>query len=213
MLQKLLEIRPGITAVIGAGGKTTLLQRLSQSLPGRVILCTTTRIFPPDMPVLDPTPEALSSLPRVCCAARSAPEGKLMAPSLSLSQLKEYADFVLVEADGAKRLPLKAHLPHEPVLPPDCGNVICVVGASGFGQPVAAAVHRPQRFCALSGLSMDSPVTPEAVARVLEAEALHHRVFLNQMDISSPPAEEFASFLTCPAAAGSLWEERYLCLR
>ena len=35
---KLLEVYPGVTAVIGSGGKTSLLRRLAAELPGTVLL-------------------------------------------------------------------------------------------------------------------------------------------------------------------------------
>ena len=41
-----IELRPGITAVIGSGGKTSLIDRLCRELPGTVIVCTSTHIFP-----------------------------------------------------------------------------------------------------------------------------------------------------------------------
>ena len=34
-LSQLLDIRPGVTAVIGGGGKTTLLRTLGEELAGR----------------------------------------------------------------------------------------------------------------------------------------------------------------------------------
>ena len=43
---KLLGLRPGVTAVIGSGGKTSLLRRLAAELPETVLLCTTTHIRP-----------------------------------------------------------------------------------------------------------------------------------------------------------------------
>ena len=56
---KLLGLRPGVTAVIGSGGKTSLLRRLAEELPGTVLLCTTTHIRPfEEYPLLTaPTPE------------------------------------------------------------------------------------------------------------------------------------------------------------
>ena len=49
-LWKLLDIRPGLTAVIGSGGKTSLLPVLAQELSrrGSVLLATTTHIMRPD---------------------------------------------------------------------------------------------------------------------------------------------------------------------
>jgi len=60
-----LGIRPGVTAVIGGGGKTTLLRTLGTELAAdgaRVLLCTTTKIFPFDgLPNLtDPTEDYLA---------------------------------------------------------------------------------------------------------------------------------------------------------
>ena len=45
-LYERLGVPCGVTAVIGSGGKTTLLSALSRELPGTVILTTTTHILP-----------------------------------------------------------------------------------------------------------------------------------------------------------------------
>ena len=45
-LYERLGVPCGVTAVIGSGGKTTLLRTLSRELPGTVILTTTTHILP-----------------------------------------------------------------------------------------------------------------------------------------------------------------------
>ena len=47
-LSEALQISPGVTAIIGGGGKTTLMERLAHELSGkaRVIVCTTTHIYP-----------------------------------------------------------------------------------------------------------------------------------------------------------------------
>ena len=166
---KLLGLRPGVTAVIGSGGKTSLLRRLAEELPGTVLLCTTTHIRPfEEYPLLTaPTPEdirkALTAY-RVLCLGTPCENGKLTAPSLSVETLATLADYVLVEADGSRQLPLKAHEAHEPVIPAVSRQVICVVGASGFGKPIRESVHRPEQFCALTGAAASDPVTPEQAA-------------------------------------------------
>ena len=45
----LLDIRPGVTALIGGGGKTTLMYHLARELRerGTVAVTTTTKIWPP----------------------------------------------------------------------------------------------------------------------------------------------------------------------
>lgn len=48
-LASALKLEPGITAIIGSGGKSTLLKALGLELMragGRVLLCTTTHMFP-----------------------------------------------------------------------------------------------------------------------------------------------------------------------
>ena len=48
-LAALLGVRPGVTAVIGGGGKTTLLRTLGGELAAvgaRVLLCTTPKSLP-----------------------------------------------------------------------------------------------------------------------------------------------------------------------
>ena len=104
-LYERLGVPCGVTAVIGSGGKTTLLCTLSRELPGTVILTTTTHILPFEgVPLLTaPTEDevrAALARSRVLCLGTPAPEGKLTAPSLPFSLLEQLADYVLVEADG-----------------------------------------------------------------------------------------------------------------
>ena len=57
-----LGIVPGITAIIGGGGKTSLMNRLAAELSAagsRIIICTSTHIWrPADLPVLENAAEA-----------------------------------------------------------------------------------------------------------------------------------------------------------
>ena len=172
-LSQLLDIRPGVTAVIGGGGKTTLLRTLGEELAGQhpVLLCTTTKILP------------FSDLP---CARTAA------------------------ELDELRR-PLKAHAPHEPVIPTEANQTICVVGASGFGRPIAAAAHRPERYALLAGVPEATEATPEAEARVLRSEDLHTKVYVNQVETlwNLADARVLARLMDCPVLAGSLWRREY----
>lgn len=182
-----LGVRTGITSIIGSGGKTALMERLARELPGSVILCTTTHIFPFSQYPLILSAQAQDiqqelSQNRVVCVGRPGPEGKLISPAVPIAQLAELADYVLVEADGARHLPLKAHEPHEPVIPRESNQTICVAGASGFGQAVEAAVHRPSVFCRLTGAQPTDPVTPELAAQGILLEGLAQQILLNQVE-------------------------------
>lgn len=180
-LHRLLEIRKGITAVIGSGGKTSLMAKLCKELPGTVIICTSTHIFPAEgLPLVT---EVLTAMPaEKICVGTPAENGKLTAPMQSFEELAALADYVLVEADGSKRLPLKAHLDHEPVIPACANQVIQVVGLSGMGQPIYKAAHRPERYAELCGCAVTDVAIPERMAKVLNTEALADRYVLNQAD-------------------------------
>lgn len=217
-LADLLDIRPGVTAMIGGGGKTTLLRTLGEELATggkRVLLCTTTKILPfPGLPcaLTEAELEELRKHHRLLCAGMIVPgTEKLTTPESPMSRLEEWFDYVLVEADGAARRPLKAHASHEPVIPPEANQTICVVGASGFGQPISQAAHRPERYAALAGVPETAEATPETEAAVLRAEGLHTKVYVNQVETlwSLADAKTLAALLDCPVLAGSLQRGEY----
>lgn len=220
-LAELLEIRPGITAVAGGGGKTSLLRTLGEELVRqgyRVLLCTTTKIFPfPGVEnLISPGEKALGaalSARRLVCAGAPVPgTEKLAAPELPMERLALLADFVLVEADGSAQRPMKAHAAYEPVVPPEANQTVLVAGAAGFGRPIAEAAHRPALYARLAGLPETAAVTPEAEAAVLRAEALHDRIYVNQTETAAAlaSAAALADLMDCPVLAGSLHRGEYL---
>ena len=214
-LRELLEIGPGLTALIGGGGKTTLMYHLASELrqQGTVLVCTTTRIWPPaHLRVCTEEGTLREELRRrgIACAGTPMEQGKLTAPAID--NWETMADFVLVEADGAKRLPLKAHAPHEPVIPPNTRQTIYVVGADGFGRPIRQICHRPERYAALCGAAEDDVVTPVLEAAVLRAEGYAGGwVYVNKVETPQDwrNAEALAALLPGKVVAGSLWEKRY----
>ena len=218
---ELLQIKKGITAAIGSGGKTTLLNVLARELKGSVILCTTTHIRKPEfLPFFsgdeDTIAEAIQKYGKICIGTEESATGKIIAPAQSFDTLRQLADYILVEADGAKMLPLKAHREYEPQIPAGCENTICVVGSSGFGRKIKDVCHRPELFCQRSGLGPEELVTPAAVSRVLQAEQLRFdRIFVNQCDSDTGCARELAALLPFPIAAGALqrgtWEQICSC--
>lgn len=215
-LAKLLEIRPGVTAVIGGGGKTTLLRTLGEELSRarRVLLCTTTKILPFSGMPCAKTAEELEALRRehrLLCAGREIAGGKLSAPEVPMVQLAQWFDYVLVEADGSAGRPMKAHAPHEPVIPAEAGQTICVVGASGFGRQVKEAAHRPELYAKLAGVRETDEVTPETEAAVLRKEGGYTRVFVNQVETLPEllDAKTLAAYLKEKTLAGSLQRGEY----
>ena len=220
-LSKALDVRPGVTAIIGGGGKTTLMECLAAELAAqaRVIVCTTTHIYPEQtMPCLvSPTEaEVRAALARAgcVCVGSVSENGKLSVPELPFRTLCALAGYVLVEADGAKRLPLKAHAAHEPVVPPEANQTILVVGASGFGKPMRESVHRAPIAAQALGVGEDTIVTPELWASFLNFEALHTRVLVNQAENEQEQttARALAAGLHCPVCMAALQKGWIECL-
>lgn len=214
-LRELLGVTRGVTAVIGSGGKTSLLYRLAEELRtcGTVLLATTTHIIrPPQYPFAETATQLRAALAAegAACAGSYTPEGKLTAPAFD--GWEQAADFVLVEADGSKRLPAKAHEAWEPVLPPQRRRTICVLGASAFGQPIRQAAHRPALFAQLAGVPWSAAITPEMAARVIRREGFADIIYVNQVDELEPPpswAEEFRKEAGISVVIGSLQRKHW----
>lgn len=193
-------MQPKFVSIVGAGGKTTALRALARALaPRRVLVTTTTHMFPVPPPdcrtvLTDPAPDALLAqlqLPGAVCAGRQAEAGKLRSLSPELLTQAAAADIVLCEADGAHHLPLKLHRADEPMLPPQTDLCLIVAGLSALGQSVQDTVHRyalcpnwaanPEQLVGIPELLYC--VRETAAACGLPPERL--RVLLNQADTSA----------------------------
>ncbi|MBQ2217812.1 MAG: putative selenium-dependent hydroxylase accessory protein YqeC, partial [Firmicutes bacterium] len=112
--------------ITGAGGKTSLLYALADRAAAagkRVVVSTTTHIFQPAEEYAYDWIDVLKLWKQVRFAVVGTPceGGKLKSPSEEeLAFWDEYADLLLLEADGSKHLPLKVPASHEPVVPAAC---------------------------------------------------------------------------------------------
>lgn len=205
-------IRRGITALIGGGGKTSLLLALADWLReyGSVIVTTSTHIYPPDgMMLFDALSRPLN--PGECVAVGTPePNGKLSKPHQSFETLCRLADYVLCEADGSRGLPLKAHAEYEPVIPPGCETVLAVLGLDGVGRSIRDAAHRPERYAMRLGVSEDTVVSPALAAGMLRTYNNVSGFVLNKADDVSriAAAREIAALLPQPTAITVLQPKR-----
>lgn len=175
-----------VVALVGGGGKTTIMFRLAREMVekgGQAITTTTTRIFgaqialsPAHVPATEATRErvaaALAVHGQVLVIGDTDPEsGKAEGVSVELfTRLRSWfpGACLLNEADGSRMRPFKAPAGHEPVIPAETTLVVMVVGADILGKPLDAEhVHRPERVGKLAGAPLGSAITPEIVARVL----------------------------------------------
>jgi probable selenium-dependent hydroxylase accessory protein yqeC len=251
-LSEALGIKKGVNAIIGSGGKSSLLKSLSLELSqkGSVLLTTSTHILPfshcenicfsdenvsisdENISILDinasildinapsydednhSQEEALKnskvllqrkvlslwnkSKSPILCLGTLEKNGKLSPFPLPFSAIEQMADFVLVEADGSKRLPGKAHGRNEPEIPKESQRTVLVFGASALHKPISEVIHRVEIFQNFftPSLTPDTLLTKELLLQAFRKENLGDCLFVNQLDcLTKKEAEELLLFL------------------
>jgi probable selenium-dependent hydroxylase accessory protein YqeC len=168
-----------LVAIVGAGGKSTVLFTLASELAAdnhRVVLTTTTKMAQDQVtePACwsanpDDVERTLGPGVPLFVASGTVP-GKVTGPSPEeVDRVFEETtvDYVAVEADGARSMSIKAPADHEPAIPSRSTLVVIVVGIDAVGRPVRDVAHRPERIEAITGLPADAVVTVADAAGIL----------------------------------------------
>lgn len=222
-----------VIAVVGGGGKTSLIYRLNeelQTMGKRVIISTTTHMaYDPMLPLIKSTelekvPEMLEKHGFVAVADIEENSGKMCSiEEKELKKLVSLCDIMLIEADGAKRKPLKVPADWEPVIPEFADMVISVIGLDCLGKPICETSHRAEYTSTFLKKNLDAPVTAEDIEKIaISVHGLYknvdhkvYRVYLNKADVlpDPKPAEQIVKHLAkqgTAAAWGSLNEAEEL---
>jgi len=209
-------------AFVGAGGKTTAMLQLARELGSAIVTATTHlghwQAAGADRHFVWEAGDALPDIEAVLGAGAplitGSPEtdtdrfqGLSLTQVEKLRQLAAHYDLpLLIEADGARRKPLKAPGPREPVIPEFVDTAVVVAGLAALANPHDwSLIHRPEIYAHLTGLRQGDRITPDSVRRAL----LHPQgglkgippgarriALLNQAD--SPPLQSAASEIAQP---------------
>ena len=205
-MQKLCDffhIEHGITALIGGGGKTSTMYALAEELreKGSVIVCTSTHILRPQQYPFLPILSEKLSFGTVVSTGR-IDGGKLTMPEQTFAELMQFADYVLVEADGSRQLPLKAHALHEPVIPEEANKVLVVIGIDGLDRPIEKAAHRPQLYAEIVHADVKDTVSPQMIRDVVRTYPRCDGIIINKADDDEQiaKAEALAELFSVPVA-------------
>ncbi len=205
-----LDIRraPELVAIVGGGGKSSLMFHLAQTLNGRVVMTTTTRIFAAQM----------SHAEEACTLAEEDWRERLDAFDSSLLVVggvegdravgvpAEFPaeilacpgiDWVVVEADGSRMRPVKAPASHEPVVPDETDLLIPVVGVDALAGPISDVAHRPEQVSSITGLAPDETLTPKTLAGLLTS---------SQGGLKNVPPDARVAVLINKVESASQWE-------
>ena len=161
-------------AIVGGGGKTTVMHALGQQLTGTRVITSTTKMGHDQergLPVLlDPSPTEVASAaaagPVVVWGAIDGQKAIGVSPDACDSWF-DLVDHVVIEADGSRRRPFKAPADYAPVVPSSTTVMVSVIGADALGRVIADQCHRPLRVAAVAGCQPYERLSPAHAATVL----------------------------------------------
>lgn len=167
-----------IISFVGAGGKTTLIYNLAEelrSLGRKVIITTTTNMFICEKYFLfsNDIAEIKQILDERGIIVLGTPSGDNKFKSLispGYDELIEICDFMLIESDGSRRLPLKAPAEYEPVIIDKTNLVVGVAGIDAVGSTIRDICHRPEIVCRILNTDESHIITEKDIALLLSSE-------------------------------------------
>ena len=151
-----------IIAVIGAGGKTTLIHRLAEEYRRKgasVLVSTTTHMLvEPDTDLSCDSFAVMEKIKKTgyCMAGAVCPENSAKMQSLP-------------EPDGAKHYALKYPSEQEPVIPEGTTDVILVLGSWDLGKPCKDVVFRFEHMTSALGISGDMKADKQMLQWIWQA--------------------------------------------
>ncbi len=206
---ELLGLKAGASvALMGAGGKHTLMARLKQELTAAgmpVLLTSSTNLHRPAGKRESPlflvgqhpnwsaeVTERLRQCQTVYLLEQDLGQGMLkgLEPELLIRLRREHPQAVIViKTDGARKRAFKAPGPDEPLIPPFSDICVLIAGLDSIGRPLDEQhVHRPEIVARLAEVESDTPMTPEIMARVVA----HPRAYLPKF----PPGAKRVLYLS-----------------
>lgn len=180
-LHESLEIdinEKGIISFVGGGGKTTSMYILANelsSLGKRVLVTTTTHMHMPKDFIdfkgdLKEIEERFKKDNLITVGIKDKNEKISSVGNKIAKILIELCDFLLIEADGSKMLPLKAPASHEPVILENTTMIIGVAGIDSLGKSIKEICHRPEHVCNILRKNFDDKISEKDIAILLSSE-------------------------------------------
>lgn len=145
--------RGQVISIVGGGGKTTamfILAKELKELGKKILITTTTNIFVPEKETYDNfflKEDKLSGIKAstISILGERIVDGKIKGPDtndLEAIIKKDLFDFYLIEADGAKRKPIKAPNTYEPILVDSTTVTLGLIGLDALFKNIVETSHR-----------------------------------------------------------------------
>ena len=191
-----------IISIVGSGGKTTFMYALAEKLSlleKKVVVTTSTKIFVPEKyPIVFIPPNDLGDIEKTAifselnlqlkknniCVFGNLHTNNLNPEEYKLSSFLDsgitaselisltIADYILIEADGSKHMPLKFPNNNEPVITDDTEMVIAVVGIWCIGSPISLVCHRFELACEFLSSQYGYTVLPNHIVTMKDIDLI-----------------------------------------
>ena len=172
-----------ILSIVGAGGKTSLLFYLAEVLPWNCLVTTTTKVGRDQISSADrivsfseflAAPDHFSG-DKIVWVSPAPEQDYPKVKGFDPAQFSEFAEAarkirmpILVEADGAHRLHLKAPAENEPVVPAESDHILDVVGLDVIGLTISErTVHRLSQFLKITGYREGDIIDESVICRAI----------------------------------------------
>ena len=198
-----------VIAVVGAGGKTRIVMTLSEEYKQqnrKAIITTSTHMQKPtnNEVITYFSPQRLKEKlesDTIAWVACDSEDGKISSPTAEmLSLIYSLGVPVIMEADGAKRLPCKAPAQKEPVIPKEADLVVGVLGMDAIGGRIDQVCHRPNQVANLLCVETSHIVTWQDLVEIAVSEnglrknvadSMEYYIVFNKMNETIQKKEAF----------------------
>lgn len=175
----LIDLKNGdIVSVVGSGGKTTFMYKLSKELSNKkVIITTSTKMFIPkedekfNIIFLNESKNINLEKGINFLIGEIISENKFHTNVELIDENVYGFDYLLIESDGSKRKPLKGWNETEPVISKRTNKTVGIIPIDIIGKIAKEdIIHRIEKFSKISLISEGEEITPEAIANVISSK-------------------------------------------
>lgn len=175
----LIDLKNGdIVSVVGSGGKTTFMYKLSKELSNKkVIITTSTKMFIPkedekfNIIFLNESKNINLEKGINFLIGEIVSENKFHTNVELINENVYGFDYLLIESDGSKRKPLKGWNETEPVISKRTNKTVGIIPIDIIGKIAKEdIIHRIEKFSKISLISEGEEITPEAIANVISSK-------------------------------------------
>jgi probable selenium-dependent hydroxylase accessory protein YqeC len=182
-------------AIVGGGGKTSILHALGEQLLGTTVLTSTTKMGAGQhqnrQVLLSPEDDKIQRISAgnpVMVWREIQGDKAIGVDKAACDRWFRLVDNIVVEADGARRRPFKAPADFEPVVADSTTLMISTIGADALGKVISDQCHRPLLVAALARCESHERLTPVRAAEVILHDQGHRKEI--------PPRSRFCVAIT-----------------